>query len=343
MTGPSSLEGCRRYGASPQRSAGWVRLAVWGARALGALGVVLFLAGAPWPAAAAQPGDAASVEVLIGVLAGRTEMIGAAEASAPGQDVSGAASLRDAAQRRLEAGGLSLDLEVRLQLALAGLDEVLWRVDGDGVEREPGGAGPAPPGRRIVRVAPESQAHEVPSVPERRVRRVEAVTVPERRIARVSVTEPSREVRRVEAEAGRTPRRGGERWAVPIASPRVTSRFGPRIHPITGERGRMHNGLDYGAPTGTAVLATASGEVLLAGWCGRGPGNCVVIDHGGGWRSHYFHLSRWRVRAGQRVAQGDRIGDVGSTGASTGPHLHFELRREGRPYDPETLLGRPVR
>ncbi|MCB9507553.1 MAG: M23 family metallopeptidase [Myxococcales bacterium] len=145
------------------------------------------------------------------------------------------------------------------------------------------------------------------------------------------------------AAAPRSARRGvGEVWAVPVAQPRVTSRFGPRIDPITGEAGRMHRGLDFGATTGTDVMATASGTVVLGGYCDRGTGNCVVIDHAGGWRSQYFHLSAVRVRPGQQVTQGQVIGQVGSTGRSTGPHLHFQLGRDGVAVDPETLLGEPV-
>lgn len=134
-----------------------------------------------------------------------------------------------------------------------------------------------------------------------------------------------------------------ERFTVPIANPRITSRFGPRIDPITGAAGRMHRGTDFGAPTGTEVLATAAGEVVLGGWCDRGTGNCVVIDHAGGWRSQYFHLSRVNVSPGDRVREGEVIGEVGSTGRSTGPHLHFQIGQVGgAAVDPETLFGQPL-
>lgn len=133
-----------------------------------------------------------------------------------------------------------------------------------------------------------------------------------------------------------------ELWTVPVAEPRVTSRFGPRRDPITGRAGRMHRGIDYGHPTGTPTYATASGRVLLAGWCDRGTGNCVVIDHGNGWRSQYFHLSRVTVRAGAEVRQGEEVGLIGSTGRSTGPHLHFQVGQNGQAIDPERLFDRPV-
>jgi murein DD-endopeptidase MepM/ murein hydrolase activator NlpD len=133
-----------------------------------------------------------------------------------------------------------------------------------------------------------------------------------------------------------------ELWSVPVRDPRVTSRFGPRVDPITGRAGRMHRGVDYGGPTGTPVYATASGRVLMAGWCDRGTGNCIVIDHGNGWRSQYFHLSAVRARAGARVAQGEEIGAIGSTGRSTGPHLHFQVGVDGVAIDPERLFDQAV-
>jgi murein DD-endopeptidase MepM/ murein hydrolase activator NlpD len=130
----------------------------------------------------------------------------------------------------------------------------------------------------------------------------------------------------------------GERWLEPVHQPRITSEFGMRTHPVTG-RQRMHRGVDYGAATGTPVRATASGRVLMAGWCGNGPGNCVVIEHVNGWRSQYFHLEEVHISAGADVAQGTEIGEIGSTGLSTGAHLHFQLGRDGQAVDPVPLLG----
>jgi len=132
-----------------------------------------------------------------------------------------------------------------------------------------------------------------------------------------------------------------ERWLEPVEQPRITSSFGMRTHPVTGRR-RMHRGVDYGAPVGTRVRATASGRVLMAGWCGNGPGNCVVIEHVNGWRSQYFHLEEVHVSAGTSVAQGAEIGEVGSTGLSTGPHLHFQVGRDGQAVDPVSLLGSAI-
>lgn len=116
----------------------------------------------------------------------------------------------------------------------------------------------------------------------------------------------------------------------------IGSRFGMRRHPIFRVR-RMHNGVDYGAPTGTPIWASKTGTVIFAGWKG-GYGNTVVIHHAGGVSTLYAHMSKLMVEDGSYVTQGEVIGLVGSTGWSTGPHLHFEVRRNGDPADPELFL-----
>ena len=116
----------------------------------------------------------------------------------------------------------------------------------------------------------------------------------------------------------------------------IGSRFGMRRHPIFRVR-RMHNGVDYGAPTGTPIWASKTGTVIFAGWKG-GYGNTVVIHHAGGVSTLYAHMSKLTVEDGSYVTQGEVIGLVGSTGWSTGPHLHFEVRRNGDPADPELFL-----
>jgi len=113
---------------------------------------------------------------------------------------------------------------------------------------------------------------------------------------------------------------------------RQTSSFGYRVHPISGSR-RMHTGVDLAAPSGTPIRAAATGVVVIAGWM-NGYGNTVTIDHGGGISTLYGHCSRLFVSRGQRVQAGQRIAAVGSTGFSTGPHLHFEKRVNGRPVNP---------
>ena len=111
----------------------------------------------------------------------------------------------------------------------------------------------------------------------------------------------------------------------PLTNPApITSRFGWRTHPLTGNR-RFHSGLDIGAPAGSPVVATSAGTVISAGWNG-GYGKAIIIQHSDTQQTLYGHLSEVSVQAGQTIAQGTVIGLVGSTGNSTGPHLHFESR-----------------
>ncbi len=120
--------------------------------------------------------------------------------------------------------------------------------------------------------------------------------------------------------------------ASPLAFSRVSSGYGMRFHPVSGDR-KAHLGVDYAAPTGTPVRTVGDGTVDFAGWQ-RGYGNVIVVQHNQGKSTTYAHLSRINVRKGQRVEQGQTIGLVGSTGVSTGPHLHFEYRVGGRHFDP---------
>jgi murein DD-endopeptidase MepM/ murein hydrolase activator NlpD len=116
----------------------------------------------------------------------------------------------------------------------------------------------------------------------------------------------------------------------------VTSSFGWRVHPILGTE-RFHAGIDFGADYGSIIYASQRGRVIYADWYG-GYGNSVIIDHGNGITTLYAHCSELYVRDGEAVQQGQPIAAVGSTGFSTGPHLHFELRANGEPIDPAAYL-----
>jgi len=124
-------------------------------------------------------------------------------------------------------------------------------------------------------------------------------------------------------------------WPTPGYS-RITSQYGWRTHPILGTK-RMHTGIDIGAPSGTTIKSGDAGAVVHAGWLGA-YGNAVVVDHGGGISTLYGHMSSVAVREGQQVSAGQKLGAVGSTGWSTGPHLHFEVRQNGDPVNPWTYL-----
>ncbi len=125
---------------------------------------------------------------------------------------------------------------------------------------------------------------------------------------------------------------GNGTWVWPTTGP-ITSPYGYRTHPIYGSR-RLHTGVDVGAGWGTPIVAANTGLVIAAYCSGGGYGCRIVIDHGGGMASLYAHQSSFAVAEGTVVTAGQTIGYVGSTGASTGPHLHFEIRREGVPEDP---------
>lgn len=125
---------------------------------------------------------------------------------------------------------------------------------------------------------------------------------------------------------------------VPVMG-RVTSRFGHRHDPIHGEH-RHHDGVDIAAPIGTPIEAARSGTVVHAGPRG-GYGNTVVVEHADGSRALYAHCDRLDVQVGQPVRAGRPIATVGSTGRSTGPHLHLEVRVNGEAVDPVSYLGLP--
>jgi murein DD-endopeptidase MepM/ murein hydrolase activator NlpD len=133
---------------------------------------------------------------------------------------------------------------------------------------------------------------------------------------------------------------GGSTWQMPVAATRISSGFGKiRVDPTTPTGTRTHKGLDMTAPMGEPVHAARGGQVVRAGATKGGFGNLVVVDHGGGIRSFYGHLSSIEVKKGDVVDTGTLLGGVGSTGRSSGPHLHFEVRQDGRSIDPTSDIG----
>ncbi len=147
-------------------------------------------------------------------------------------------------------------------------------------------------------------------------------------VARVTIEEKVLSypvIRKIIRGSKQVPAMGSGEMAWPVQGT-ITSKFGMRW-------GRLHAGVDIGAPTGTQILAADTGMVAFAGWNG-GYGNFVKIDHGGGKQTWYGHMSKISVSVGQSVNKGDVIGTVGSTGNSTGPHLHFEVRIDGVAKDP---------
>jgi murein DD-endopeptidase MepM/ murein hydrolase activator NlpD len=127
---------------------------------------------------------------------------------------------------------------------------------------------------------------------------------------------------------------------LPLANPApghvVTSPFGVRTDPILGTAA-LHSGMDFRAPVGMAAKTTAPGTVVRAGWAG-GYGRMVEVDHGNGFSTRYGHLSKILVKVGQKLAAGDEVGETGSSGRSTGPHLHYEVRHDGEAVNPLRFL-----
>ena len=126
-------------------------------------------------------------------------------------------------------------------------------------------------------------------------------------------------------------------WVCPVPSYRLTSSFGMRVHPVLGYA-RMHNGVDMACASGTPIYASRSGKVTTASYQAGGAGNYVSINHGDGFSSIYMHMTHYIVSAGQYVNAGQVIGYVGSTGISTGPHLHFGISHNGRYVNPMSYI-----
>lgn len=127
--------------------------------------------------------------------------------------------------------------------------------------------------------------------------------------------------------------------AIPVGAPaigKISSHYGKRNSPFSG-RDQFHQGLDISAPIGTKVFAPADGVIVNAHWDGA-YGNVVEVDHGFGLKTKYAHLSKFTVNAGERIKRGQLLGAVGTTGRSTGPHLHYEITLNGKHLDPQRFV-----
>ena len=137
------------------------------------------------------------------------------------------------------------------------------------------------------------------------------------------------------SESGGSDSSGGGSWTLPVHAP-LSSPFGMRFHPIL-HRMELHTGDDLAASYGTPIHAAKGGTVLYAGWK-TGFGNTIIIDVGNGLTTLYGHTSKMGVSPGEHVNAGQYIGNVGSSGWATGPHLHFEIRKNGSPINPMPYL-----
>ncbi len=231
---------------------------------------------------------------------------------------------RRAAERRVAA--IEADLErtrMELQREEAAQQEARSQLDSLASERQ-----------NLVQLA-AVRRHSVAS----EVAEIESLSAAEESQLEALILERERELEAQQRAAGiaggavSQGSRGGFSWPV---TGTITSPFGWRSNPFGGSP-EFHQGLDIAAPSGTTVTASAAGTVIMAQWYG-GYGNYVLIDHGGGYSTGYGHLSAIYVANGQTVQRGQAIGAVGSTGQSTGPHLHFEIRIAGKPVDPAPRL-----
>jgi murein DD-endopeptidase MepM/ murein hydrolase activator NlpD len=170
------------------------------------------------------------------------------------------------------------------------------------------------------------------------VQELEEISAQEEAALEAAVREQQAAAERQRQSAGAAPitppASGAMQW--PLHGP-ITSPYGMRLNPFGGGKTEYHPGIDIGVPVGTPIAAAAAGTVIIAGWV-SGYGNYISIDHGGGISTGYGHLSTFMVSVGQVVQRGQTIGLSGNTGRSTGPHLIFEVRRNGTPVDPNPFL-----
>ncbi|MGZ3505732.1 MAG: murein hydrolase activator EnvC family protein [Vulcanimicrobiaceae bacterium] len=170
------------------------------------------------------------------------------------------------------------------------------------------------------------------------VQQLEGLSAQEEAQLEADIREQQAEIARENAAKGIVPKAppGAGQFLWPVSGP-ITSPYGWRPNPYGGGGGEFHPGIDIGVPTGTTIEAAAGGRVIIAGWV-SGYGNYVAIDHGGGISTGYGHMSQIFVGVGQEVQRGQAIGAAGCTGRCTGPHVHFEVRRNGSPVDPNPYL-----
>jgi murein DD-endopeptidase MepM/ murein hydrolase activator NlpD len=178
--------------------------------------------------------------------------------------------------------------------------------------------GPARPGAAGGPFIPADGSPDAAIAPPSLTRRAAAVTQELDRLALLT------------AAAHRLP------FAIPVRNPRFTSGFGVRRDPLNGRRSR-HEGLDMAGPVGTPIYSPGEGVAVFVGWR-NGYGRVIEVDHGFGVRTIYAHLRRFHIEKGARVTAGQRIADMGSSGRSTGSHLHYEIRVQGRPVDPKRFI-----
>ncbi len=129
----------------------------------------------------------------------------------------------------------------------------------------------------------------------------------------------------------------GSAFLSPVRNGKKTSAFGTRRNPFNSKRREFHRGIDIACPVGSEIRASRNGRIIFCGWQ-EGYGNLIIIEHEFGYQSYYGHLSKFRVKTGDRVNMSQVIALSGNTGRTTGPHLHFEIRKNGKALNPETFI-----
>ena len=188
--------------------------------------------------------------------------------------------------------------------------------------------------RPQVKSSPASKAAPKAASKPARKAAPKAASKPARKAAPKAASKPARKAAPKPARAAAP----SEGLRAPLASVNVSSPFGFRVNPLTGAASEMHTGIDLAGACSTPVLAAAAGTVTEAGWSQYGGGNRIVLDHGNGLKTTYNHLDSIGVSKGQTLGKGSRIAGVGTTGNSTGCHLHFEVMVKDKTVNPATYL-----